>query len=296
MLRSSNRPHPTQHFPASPPTEQPVERTAQPVRLQALFEGAASGAPVLGREGSPTAQPVSSLPQEGDDWARDCDLFGPGPAFPVSAAPVEGVQDGVAQSPSVEERMNQLTNVVQELARFVTSGVATQSAQLQEGAAQGAPAASSSDALGTYKLDAPRVPLLKLRATSAAPMGSGPPPDSPSSSSSSGSSSSGGEDKPACRMCGSKKHHEKDCPKLTANKRGKTLQGVVQVAVEVPAVMVQTRAHTGMQQSAQQLPRRPLQSLRKKPSASSPLATLPFRPRLRTRRKPEDTSTKSSWQ
>ena len=72
---------PTQHSQASPPTEQPVERTAQPVRLQALFEGAASGAPVLGREGSPTAQPVSSLPQESDDWARDCDLFGPDQPF-----------------------------------------------------------------------------------------------------------------------------------------------------------------------------------------------------------------------
>ena len=58
----------------------------------------------------------------------------------------------------VEERMNQLTNVVQELARLVTSGVATQSAQPLEGAAQGAPVASSSDALGAYKLDAPRVP------------------------------------------------------------------------------------------------------------------------------------------
>ena len=117
--------------------------------------------------------------------------------------------------------MNQLTNVVQELARFVTSGVATQSAHPLEGAAQGAPAASSSDALGGYKLDVPQVPLLKPRAASAAHAGLGPPPDSPSSSSSSGSSSSGGEDKPACRMCGSKKHHEKDCPKLTANKRGK---------------------------------------------------------------------------
>ena len=212
---------PTQHSHASPPTEQPVERTAQPVRLQALFEGAASGVPVLGREGSPTAQPVSSLPQESDDWARDCDLFGPGPAFPVPGAPVEGVKDEVAQSPSVEERMNQLTNVVQELARLVASGVATQSAQPLEGAAQGAPAASSSDALGAYKLDASRVPLLRLRATDAAFIGSGPPPDFPSSSSSSGSSSSGGEDKPACRMCGSTKHHEKDCPKLTANKKGK---------------------------------------------------------------------------
>ena len=66
--------------------------------------------------------------------------------------------------------MNQLTNVVQELARLVTSGVATQSAQPLEGAAQGASAASSSDALGAYKFDAPRVPLLRLRATGAALM------------------------------------------------------------------------------------------------------------------------------
>ena len=180
VQRQAEHPLPTQHSLASPPTEQPVERTAQPVRLQALFEGAASGAPVLGREGSPTAQPVSSLPQESDDWARGCDLFGPGPAFPVPAPSVEGVKDGVAQSPSVEERMNQLINVVQELARLVTSGVATPSAQPLEGAAQGA----RSDALGAYKLDAPRVPLLRLRATGAALMGSGPPPDSPSSSSS----------------------------------------------------------------------------------------------------------------
>ena len=208
---------PIQHSHASLPAVQPVERTAQPVRLQALFEGAASGAPVLGREGSPTAQPESLLPQDDDDMARDFDLFGPGPE-PVASAGI--VQDRSAQSPSVEERMNQLTSVVQELAKLVTTGVATQSAQPLEGAAQGAPAASSSDALVSHKPGGPQIPLLKLRATSAAHAGSGPPPDSPSSSSS-GSSSSDDEEKPACRMCGSAKHHEKDCPKLTANKRGK---------------------------------------------------------------------------
>ena len=78
--------NPTEHSRASQPAAQPVERTAQPVRLQALFEGAASGAPVLGREGSPTAQPVSSLPQEDDDMARDFDLFGPGPEPSMPAA------------------------------------------------------------------------------------------------------------------------------------------------------------------------------------------------------------------
>ena len=59
VQHQAEQPFPVQHSPASPPTEQPVERTAKPARLQALCEGAASGAPVLGREGSPTAQPVS---------------------------------------------------------------------------------------------------------------------------------------------------------------------------------------------------------------------------------------------
>ena len=111
---------PIQHSHASLPAAQPVERTAQRVRLQALFKGAAIGAPVLGREGSPTAQPVISLPQEDDDRARDFDLFGPGPESSVPVASAGIVQDASAQSPSVEERMNQLTNVVQELAKLVT--------------------------------------------------------------------------------------------------------------------------------------------------------------------------------
>ena len=63
--------------------------------------------------------------------------------------------------------MNQLTSVVQELARLLTTGVAAQSAQPLEGAAQGVPAASSSDALGSYKPGGPQIPLLKLRATNA---------------------------------------------------------------------------------------------------------------------------------
>ena len=138
VQHQAEHPHPTQHSPASRERCQWRAGTRQ------------------GRVSYCTTSKF--VAQEGDDWARDCDLFGPGPAFPVSAAPVEGVQDGVAQSPSVEERMNQLTKVVQELARFVTSGVATQSAQPLEGAAQDAPAASSSDALGAYKLDAPKFP------------------------------------------------------------------------------------------------------------------------------------------
>ena len=143
--------------------------------------------------------------------------------------------------------MNQLTNVVQELGRFVTSGVATQSAQPLEGAAQGAPAASSSDALGAYKLDAPQVPLLKLRTTSAAFAGSGPPPDllvPPPA----------GLHHPevkisqhvGCVVARSTMRRIAQSLLPTSKVRRAILQGVVQVAVEVPAVMAQTRAHTGM--------------------------------------------------
>ena len=56
---------------ASQPAEQAAERAVQPVRLQALLEGAACGVQVLGRECSSTAQPVSVLPQEKSTWARD---------------------------------------------------------------------------------------------------------------------------------------------------------------------------------------------------------------------------------
>ena len=99
----------------SQPSEQPAERVVQPVRLQALFEGAASGAPVLGREGSSTAQPVSELPQEDSTWARDFDSFGlgPGPTMPTALAGI--VQGTDAQSGSVENRLKHLTSVVQEL-------------------------------------------------------------------------------------------------------------------------------------------------------------------------------------
>ena len=64
------------------------------------------------------------------------------------------------------------------------------------------------------------VPTLRL-SSSAAARGSGEElPGSPSSSSSS-SSSQNDDDRAACRMCGSHKHLEKDCPKLTANKSRK---------------------------------------------------------------------------
>ena len=139
--------------------------------------------------------------------------------------------------------MTQLTNIVQKLAKIVATSVATPGAQPLEGAASGAPAASSSsDALGSAgnpsypERSKSLVPTLRL-SSGAAARGSGEElPGSPSSSSSS-SSSDEDDDRPACRMCGSRKHHEKDCPKLTANllRKGKGppggSRGVVGVAV-----------------------------------------------------------------
>ena len=114
-------------------------------------------------------------------------------------------------------------------------------------------------------------------------MGSGPPPDSPSSSSSSGSSSSGGEDKPACRMCGSTKHHEKDCPKLTANKRGK--KG------DPPG----SSPDGGGSSSSHGSNAGSHRDAAIGSATAEKTFALPFRPRLKMRHKPEDTSTRSSW-
>ena len=46
----------------------------------ALFEGAALGAPQLGGESPTAAQPASASSEDEHAWARDFDLFGPGPA------------------------------------------------------------------------------------------------------------------------------------------------------------------------------------------------------------------------
>ena len=217
---------PVLESPVAPiPAEQSAERVAQPTRLQALFEGAASGASQLGGEGPTAEQPASARSQDEHAWARDYDLFGPGPTTVEEYGDKKLVVDDSVQLGSVEARVTQLTNIVQELAKLVTTSVASTGAQPLEGAALGAPAASSSqDAMGLSGNPAYQgrlkgtVPTLRL--SSGAPLeGSGAgPPGSPSSSSSS-SSSSEDDDKPACRMCGSRKHHEKDCPKLTANRR-----------------------------------------------------------------------------
>ena len=207
-------------FPVAPiPADQSAERVAQPTRLQALFEGAALGAPQLGGEGLTAEQPASARSQDEHAWARDYDLFGPGPATVEEYGDKKLVVDDFVQPSSVEARVTQLTNIVQKLAKLVATSVASPSAQPLEGAAPGAPAASSSqDALGSSGNPAYREKLKgmisTLRLSSGAAIGG-----SGAGSSSSSSSSSEDDDNPACCMCGSRKHHEKDCPKLTANRR-----------------------------------------------------------------------------
>ena len=141
---------PVLESPVAPiPAEQSAERVAQPTRLQALFEGAALGASQLGWEGPTAEQPASARSQDEHAWARDYDLFGPGPTTVEEYGDKKLVVDDFVQPGSVEARVTQLTNIVQELAKLVATSVASPGAQPLEGAALGAPAASSSqDALG----------------------------------------------------------------------------------------------------------------------------------------------------
>ena len=272
---------PNQPVLASPvaptPADQSAERVAQPTRLQALFEGAALSALQLGGEGPTAAQPASAGSQDERAWARDFDLFGPGPATVETYGDKRLVVEDSVHSGSVEARVTQLTNMVQELAKLVATSVASPSAQPLEGAASGAPAASSSqDALGSAgnpsypEKSKSIVPTLRL-SSGAAVRGSGQePPGSPSSSSSS-SSSDEDDDRPACRMCGSRKHHEKDCPKLTANlRKGKGPPGGSPGVAEAVVAQV-LRGVPGMTlESDRQPPRKHRQRQRKRRLGLSP--------------------------
>ena len=134
-----------------------MERVVQQARLQALFEGAALGAPQLGGEGPTTAQPIRAISQDEFAWARDFDLFGPGPQAVEQHGDKGVLAESQDQSDSVEARVTQLTNIVQELAKLVATSVAATGAQPLESAALSAPATSSSsgaprpDANSTYR-------------------------------------------------------------------------------------------------------------------------------------------------
>ena len=98
---------PVLHSPVAPiPADQSAERVAQPTRLQALFEGAAVGAPHLGGEGPTVEQPASARSQDEHAWARDYDLFGPGPATVEEYGDKRLVVDDFVQSGSVEQSKN----------------------------------------------------------------------------------------------------------------------------------------------------------------------------------------------
>ena len=147
------------------------------------------GAPQLGGEGLTAEQPASARSQDEHAWVRDYDLFGPGPATVEEYRDKKLVVDDFVQPGSVEARVTQFTNIVQELAKLMATSVASPSAQPLEGAASGAPAASSSqDALTSSGNPAYRqklkgtIPTLRL-SSGAAVGGSGAgPPGSPSSS------------------------------------------------------------------------------------------------------------------
>ena len=146
---------PNQPVLASPvapqPVDQSMERVAQPTRLQALF-GRCLGHVATWRGGSYCRTAGSAGSQDEHAWARarDFDLFGPGPATVETYGDKRLVVDDSVHSGSVEARVTQLTDMVQELAKLVATSVASSSAQPLEGAAPGALAASSSqDALGS---------------------------------------------------------------------------------------------------------------------------------------------------
>ena len=161
-----------------------TDPTAGPLRGRCL------GRAATWRGGSYCRTSGKCISQDEHAWARDFDLFGPGPATVEEYGEKGVVVETQEQSGSVQARVTQLTNIVQELAELVASSVATTGAQ---------PLAGTADANPTYrdKLES-LVPTLRLSSGAAARGSGDEPPGSPSSSSSS-SSPDEGEDRPRCR-------------------------------------------------------------------------------------------------
>ena len=117
---------------------------------------------------------------------------------------------------ALERRVDDLASLVKNLAGLVAKGFAAHPGEqpAQGAASQGAPATQS----GAAPSAAVTVPTLSLGATNQQ-AGGNKAPESPGSSSSSSSSSSASsrQSRHNCRMCGSRSHHEADCPHLTAN-------------------------------------------------------------------------------
>ena len=158
----------------------------------------------------------------------------------ASAGIVQGTD---AQTGSVEDRMKHLTSVVQELAKLVTTGVAAPSAQSLKGAAQGAPGASSSNALNPNKPQGHQIPKLRLRSGPSSYDATGPRLPS--------SSSSGAGHRPlmmtigqhvGCAEARSTLSQTALSLLLTRSVNRMLLRGVVQVAAGILVIVVQTRA------------------------------------------------------
>ncbi|CAE7231161.1 unnamed protein product [Symbiodinium sp. CCMP2592] len=170
----------------------------------------------------PTTPVIEPVPEEQET------LSTPLVAQPTgeSDAPQEGAAAGAPggeassgspedpQPTSVDQRVDELAKLVSDLAKLVAASAAQSgSAAAPSGAAPSAPAEAQSD-------PPPQVPTLNLGGTTQATAPPGSPGSGGSSSSSSSSDSSARSEHPACRMCGSKKHAEEECPELTCNKDG----------------------------------------------------------------------------
>ncbi|CAE7028491.1 GIP [Symbiodinium sp. CCMP2592] len=135
----------------------------------------------------------------------------------AAGAPGGEASSGPPEDPqpiSVDQRVDELAKLVSDLAKLVAASAAQSgSAAAPSGAAPSAPAEAQSDS-------PPQVPTLNLGGTAQVTAPPGSPGSGGSSSSSSSSDSSARSEHPACRMCGSKKHAEEECPELTCNKDG----------------------------------------------------------------------------
>ena len=155
---------------------------------------------------------LSTPPAEQPAGESDAPQEGAAAGAPGGEATTTQPQD--TQSASLDRRVDELSKLVSDLAKLVAAN-ATQSANsaAPSGAVFGAPTEAQAS-------QTPQVPVLNLGGTSHAAAPPGSPCSGGSSSSSSSSSSSARSTFPACRMCGSKRHAEEDCPELTCNKGG----------------------------------------------------------------------------
>ena len=208
-------------------TEPPVASQEQTPHLSfpsMVFEPDSSlNATVL----SPIAQTPKSSPPTPVPKASPCaPAQGAASGAPATTPPVPASSSEQNElGKQVEDLKFLVVGLMKDVHRLNTSATATVSAPAPaEGAAGGAPqqfaqqgeAASSAQPQATTAAGAVPTLVLPLKPRQQTPQGDDP--DSSGSSSSSSSSGTPAQSRPACRMCGSKKHDEEDCPFLTINR------------------------------------------------------------------------------